>query len=202
MAPRGWETVEAGGLRFRVRVHPCVYPPSEDTLLAIRLLESLRGRWGRLGLAADLGSGTGALGLAASLIYGSWVVATDINPWAVEATRETLGGRGVALRCHWASCLGPGFDLAIANPPYLPVEDRLGECGGWLERAWSGGPGAVEEACLEASRVADRVVIVYSSLTGWDPGECLARRGMRLVAKLSEHYFMEEIVAVAGERVG
>ncbi len=129
-------------------------------------------------------------------------MATDVNPWAVEATRHTISKRGVALRCHWASCLTPGFDLAIVNPPYLPVEDRLGECGGWLEKAWSGGPEVVEEACREAARIAGRVIIVYSSLTGWNPGECFERAGLRIVGRVTESYFMEELVAVAGERVG
>ena len=180
MAPGGWREVEVDGLALRVWVHPCVYPPSEDSLLAVRLLRRLRGRWGRLGLVADLGSGTGVLGLAASLVYGAWIVATDVNPWAVEATRRTIGGRGVVLRCHWASCLSQGFDLAIANPPYLPVE----------------------EACREAARIASRAIIVYSSLTGWDPGGCFERAGLRIVGRLTESYFMEELVAVAGERVG
>jgi len=191
---------EWAGLRLRVFTHPCVYEPSDDTRLAVEALAALRPRWrGSIRLAADLGAGTGALALATSLLYGAWVVATDISPWAVEASRRTLSARGAVVACSWARCLSPGFDLAVVNPPYLPRGEPVRACGGWLDLAWSGGAEAVREACLEATRVAGRVVIVYSSLTGWSPEECLEARGFKVIYRASEAYFMEELRVVAAE---
>jgi len=192
---------EWAGLRLRVYTHPCVYEPSDDTRMAVEALAALRPRWGgSVRVAADLGAGTGALALAASEAYGAWVVATDVNPWAVEAARRTLSWRGTVLACRWASCLAPGFDLATVNPPYLPVEgERARACRGWLDLAWAGGREAVRESCEEATRIAPRVVMVYSSLTGWSPEECLEARGFKVIYRAAEPFFMETLRVVAAE---
>ncbi len=196
-----WRVYEAAGLRLRVYTHPCVYEPGDDSLLAVEAMA--RAPWRGVARAVDLGSGTGILGLAAATLYGASVVAVDSNPWAARASALTLGSAGSAIQCDWGSCLLPGFDLAVSNPPYLPVEDRLpGECGTELARAWSGGARAAREACEAAARLAPRVVLVYSSLTGWSPEECLERRGFRVVARLAKRFFMETVFAVAAEAAG
>ncbi|MEX2175855.1 MAG: methyltransferase [Pirellulaceae bacterium] len=73
----------------------------------------------------DLGSGSGAVGIAAALrAEGVRVQATDSNPRAIEAVRWGAERNGVstltaALDCDGSS-LDPGtFDLVLANPPYF-----------------------------------------------------------------------------------
>ncbi len=199
----GWEEREyltsLGGLR--VYTHPCVYEPAEDSLLAVEAVARLARLLPGAGLAADLGSGTGILGLALNKALGAYVVATDVNEYAVAASARTLGAVGTAVECRWAACMpDDSVDVAVVNPPYLPVADRLSSCPG-LAAAWSGGPRAVEESCLEASRVARRaLILVYSSLTGWEPWECLARQGYEPLFTLEEPFFMEKVYVVAAGR--
>ncbi|RLI28489.1 MAG: hypothetical protein DRO46_03920, partial [Candidatus Hecatellales archaeon] len=69
-----------------------VYEPSDDSFL---LAESLKVRKGERVL--DLGCGSGFLGLLAAA-RGSSVVAVDINPEAIRATRENAEANGLASR--------------------------------------------------------------------------------------------------------
>jgi len=186
------------GMRLPVYLGPCTYEPAEDTWLALKALR----RAFRLfspGSVADLGTGTGVLALAASLMGADRIVATDASRWAVESAARTLGGRGSVLYCDWAECLHDGsVDIAVANTPYLPVEDLLGDpCGRDLARAWSGAPESVARACREAVRVASRgIVIVYSSLSGFDLEECIRGTGFGVLARFEEAFFMEKIIGV------
>ncbi len=197
-----WRVYEWAGLTLRVYTHPCVYEPSDDSRLAVEALAAAYERWGRVPVAVDLGSGTGILGLAVHEIYGAHVVAVDLNPWAVEASAKTLAGKGSVARCNWGSCIASRVGLAVSNPPYLPVGGELGECGGWLEKAWSHGRSSVERACREAARLAPRVVLVYSSLSGFDVESCLESLGYTIILRLEERFFMERLYAIAAEERG
>jgi len=75
----------------------------------------------------DLGTGTGAIGLAiASRIPGVDVLATDIAAGAVyianeNARRLQLHTRFEAILSDWFSELHGVFDLIVSNPPYIPA---------------------------------------------------------------------------------
>ena len=84
----------------------------------------------------DLASGSGAIALAvASERPRCRVVATDVAPAAVEATRENalrlgLGDRVAVLRGAWFNPLaGHRFDLIASNPPYIAADDARVESG-------------------------------------------------------------------------
>ncbi len=75
--------------------------------------------------ALDLGAGTGCLLLAAlaefPLAFG---VGVDLVPGASalaarNAERNGLAGRAAFLAGDWAAALDGGFDLVLANPPYI-----------------------------------------------------------------------------------
>jgi release factor glutamine methyltransferase len=75
---------------------------------------------------------------------GAKVVATDINPAAIECARKNSETHGVAERIGlrlgdlFEPVAKDRFDLVIFNPPYLPAkpEEAL---GGALDLAWEAG---------------------------------------------------------------
>jgi release factor glutamine methyltransferase len=153
-----------------------VYPPAEDSHLLLRAaLREIR--------PADrvLEVGTGSGYVAASVLgRAASVVATDINPHAVECARA----RGVAaVRTDLFSGLSGPFDIVLFNPPYLPTlpEERIDD---WLEYALDGGPTGrvvIERFIADVGRVLSpfgRVLLLVSSLTGPDAvRELFARQG-------------------------
>lgn len=116
-----------------------VYEPAEDTFL---LADNLDVRGGELVL--ELGTGCGMLAILAARARAK-VVATDINPAALECARVNAETHGMADRIDFRigdlfePIAGERFDLVIFNPPYLPVEPEE-ELAGPLERAWGAGP--------------------------------------------------------------
>lgn len=78
----------------------------------------------------DLASGSGAIALAiASERPRCRVVATDLSPTAVAATRANalrlgLGDRVTVLQGAWFEPVaGRSFDLVASNPPYIAADD-------------------------------------------------------------------------------
>lgn len=109
-----------------------VYPPAEDSHLLLRAaLREVR----PTDRVLEVGTGSGYV--AASVLgRAANVVATDINPHAVECARA----RGLAaVRTDLFAGLSGPFDLVLFNPPYLPTlpEERIDD---WLEYALDGGP--------------------------------------------------------------
>ncbi len=143
-----------------------VYPPAEDSFL---LLRAALGEVQSTDRVLEVGTGSGYV--AAGLLgRAAAVVATDINPHAVEYARS----RGVAaVRTDLFSGLCGPFDLVLFNPPYLPTapEERIDD---WLEYALDGGPTGrvvIERFVADAGRVLSpfgRILLLVSSLTGVD----------------------------------
>lgn len=120
-------------------VAPEVYEPAEDTFLLASNLDAKKGE-----RVLELGTGCGLLAILAAKA-GAQVVATDMNPAALECARENASSNKVANMIDF--CLGDlfepvageRFDLVVFNPPYLPV-DPYEALGGPLDRAWEAGP--------------------------------------------------------------
>lgn len=76
---------------------------------------------------ADLGTGSGALLLALLKEFPNAVgVGTDRSPRALEvawgnAVRHELSKRAAFVCCDYGAALAGGFDLVVANPPYIPT---------------------------------------------------------------------------------
>lgn len=147
------------------RLDDRVYPPREDTWL---LLRTARDEVRKNERVLEVGCGSGEV--AAGLAPVARVVATDINPHALRATRS----RGVAVvRTDLCAGLRPVFDLVVFNPPYLPTlpGERIDD---WLEYALDGGPdgrAVIARFCREvegALAPGGRVLLLVSSLTGPD----------------------------------
>jgi len=122
----------------RFLVYPGVYEPAEDTFL---LADNLEFRSGERVL--ELGTGCGLLSILAAKA-GARVVATDINPVALECARENAVEHGVAgsidfrLGDLFDPVRGESFDLLVFNPPYLPSEGEE-RSSDPVELAWDGG---------------------------------------------------------------
>lgn len=119
-------------------VSPGVYEPAEDTFLLADNLDVHPGE-----KVLELGTGCGLLAILAAKARGR-VVATDINPIALECARtnaavhEVLDRIDFRLGDLFEPVVDERFDLVIFNPPYLPVqpEEALNTM---LDRAWEAG---------------------------------------------------------------
>ena len=139
----GGEARDIQWKNFHLIVPHTVYPPREDTDLLASVLEKVT-PFGKKRFL-EIGSGSGALSiLAASL--GWQVEASDINPYAVAATRfnaiennveisTSEGGIGPAQDGQHKQWMNPGsYELVIWNMPYIPA-DEIQEYLGPMEDA-------------------------------------------------------------------
>jgi release factor glutamine methyltransferase len=122
------------GRPFTVSPQVLIPRPETETLvdLALQRARSVHpdGEGVRI---ADLGTGSGciAVSLAAEL-PGALVTATDLSEAALEvaaanAARHHLAGRVELLCGSWTDPLdGRGFDVVVANPPYIRSADLAG----------------------------------------------------------------------------
>ena len=90
-------------------------------------------------LAADLGCGSGAIGLSlAAECPNAEVICTDISADALAVTRANLAGIGTAgmrvrlAQGSWYEALGDNslkgtLDLIVSNPPYIADHEQLPE---------------------------------------------------------------------------
>ncbi len=112
-------------------VTPAVLIPRPETELLVELgTEKLRGRARPRILELGTGSGCIAVSLACEL-PGAAVTAVDLSESSLEVARGNAARHGVLvdfLRSDWFSAVTGGFDLIVANPPYVADGDsHLGE---------------------------------------------------------------------------
>jgi release factor glutamine methyltransferase len=117
---------EFWGLPFAVTPAVLVPRPETETVVetALARLDAAGVRQRPLRIA-DLGTGSGAI-LVALLheLPQAGGVGTDCSLTAVETARENARRLGFAERtafvaCDFGAALGGGFDLVVANPPYI-----------------------------------------------------------------------------------
>ncbi|MBP7071495.1 MAG: methyltransferase [Methanothrix sp.] len=171
-----------------------VYPPAEDTYLLLRAALAEARPWDR---TLEIGCGSGALALELSSRV-QCLIATDINPHALRATRARAGE--VALvRADLFRGIGARFDLILFNPPYLPFrpEERSGR---WIDRALDGGESGRETVDSFLQDLEDhlhpggRALLLVSSLTGPDEVmETASSLGLQAEAILCERCFFEQL---------
>ncbi|WP_375256694.1 HemK2/MTQ2 family protein methyltransferase [Streptomyces sp. MNP-20] len=151
---------------------PGVYAPQYDTDLLTRSLR--REAIDEDTAVLDLGSGSGALSVAAAAL-GARVTAVDISRRAVLTTRLNALRNGLRVTAHrgdLADALpGACCDLLVSNPPYVPGPSsglpRRGAARAW--EAGTEGRAVVNRVCDAAPRVlrpGGALLMVHSGLCG------------------------------------
>ena len=120
--------VELEGMLERLRPHPDPDPSLEQyttpTEVAAEMLFTAAYVYDDIEdkLVADLGCGTGRLGIGALLLGARGLVGVDIDPGAVSVAVENAEAAGVSGRCRWVAGDVPSirgaFDTVLMNPPF------------------------------------------------------------------------------------
>jgi release factor glutamine methyltransferase len=146
-------------------------------------------------MAADLGTGSGAIALSLALEAGARVWATDVSEDALAVARANLAGLGgrAATRVRleagsWYDALQPvlrgRLQLVIANPPYVAeheVADLDPAVARWEPRlALVPGPTgleAIEEIVLGAPAWLDEAGVLVVETAPWQAADAVALAG-------------------------
>ncbi len=137
---------------------PGVYRAQDDTSLLVETVH--RGDHARGRTVLDLGTGSGALAVAAVRAGAISVDAVDLSLRSAVTARVNAWINGAAVSVHCGDLYAPvadrRFDLVLTNPPYVPSRGgslprhRMGRC--WdagpdgralLDRICAGAPGVL-----------------------------------------------------------
>lgn len=129
--PLAYITGRQGFWTIDLAVSPATLIPRADTETLIEALLAIRPDRARVTTILDLGTGTGALLLAALAEYpAAFGIGVDRNEAACALARDNASALGVdraAFVCaDWAAPLAGRFDVVLANPPYIPHGDIVG----------------------------------------------------------------------------
>jgi release factor glutamine methyltransferase len=154
---------------------PGVYRAEGDTQLLIDVTRE--GGFARCRDALDVGTGSGALALAAARSGASSVTAVDLSLRSVAATWLNSRLHRARVTVHRGDLFGPvagrRFGLVMANPPYVPAAStrlprhRMGRC-------WDAGPDGrvlIDRICADVQHVLapdGDVLLVHSAICDVD----------------------------------
>lgn len=168
-----------GTLPAQLITLPGVYRPQTDTLLLAQALS--RERMEPDAEVLDIGTGTGALALAAAR-SGGRVTAVDVSWPAAIAARLNAFRQGLPLRVVHGDFVtrtrGRRFDIVLANPPYVPSARARPPSHG-AARAWnagSDGRAVIDRICASVPallRPGGVLLMVHSGMCG--PGVTVTR---------------------------
>lgn len=154
---------------------PGVYRAEDDTDLLIDVM--CRGGYPTDRHVLDIGTGSGALAIAAARAGAASVTAVDLSWRSVAATwlNSRLHGARVSVRRGdlFAPVAGRRFDLVVANPPYVPSESNVLPRH-HRARSWDAGPDGralLDRICAEVVDVltpGGTLLVVHSELCGTD----------------------------------
>lgn len=125
----GWR--EFHGLRLNLSPDTLEPRPDTETVVDVAL-EHLRALETAAPRILDLGTGTGAIGLALlAALPAAAATLTDVAQGTLDAAARNAAELGLASRCtfvksDWYDAVRDRFDLIVSNPPYIPAGDIPG----------------------------------------------------------------------------
>ena len=190
--------------RLRIRSHPEVYEPAEDSVLLANSLDIGAGE-----RVLEIGVGSGYVSLVASQTAAS-IVGIDINPHAARLAKANARLNGVAnvefIAGDLFSPIRGRFNLILVNPPYLP--EKGGVERDPIELAWDGGEDGMRLTERFINEVQDylepngRVLMIQSSLSGYEETvRSLSGRGFQVKTLAEQKLFFETIYLIEARRL-
>jgi len=188
---------------LRIALTRSVYDPSDDSFLALEKISEFA-RGGSLATAADIGCGSGIL-CALLAKRGFISVCIDVSPCAAQCCAETSRMCGVdalvdVVQCDSGECLrSRAIDVAVSNPPYLPIEGDEGF-------VWdSGGAKGIEiplrflKNMLRSCKRECTVLMIVSSLQRYEVlVNLLAKSCREVVLSWERSFFFERLGCLVG----
>ncbi len=161
----GLETVAEGRIPIRIESSMAFGTGHHGTTIGcLKALDRLVGDGAIIRRVADIGCGTAVLAMAAQLACGARVLASDVDPLAVEVARVNLSANGLEGRVALVEASGfddprlaGPFDLVLANI----LRDPLLELAEDMAQALREGGNAILSGIL--AEQAERVVSRYAS---------------------------------------
>jgi release factor glutamine methyltransferase len=188
-----------------MRVPESVYPPREDSILLAQAVRELA-----FGKFLEIGCGSGIVSISAAQNPGvESVIGIDLNPVAVNCSRENAEKLGVSEKCLFVkgNLFAPlknsqgKFDSIAFNPPYLPTEKKE-------DVSWDGGRNgrkAIDRFLKEFPEFLSQKGVVFllsSSLSG--TGETIqVLRDSGFSAKIlpgEQSFFFEKLSVITAKR--
>lgn len=189
---------------LKIKLHPEVYEPSEDTF---QLLEVIKVK--QKTSILEIGTGSGLISLECAR-KGANVVSTDINPFAIELLNENYKNNKQKILGKITTRLGylfkvinknEFFDIIVFNPPYLPTkkEERV---GGWFDVATDGGKDGLKLTKKYIKEYADYLkrdgfaYFVFSSLSDRKKLESSLKKKCSKYEIISNKRYNDEIISI------
>jgi len=183
---------------IKIRTHPKVYEPREDSFLLARNLIARKGNF-----VLDVGTGTGLIAIVAAKL-GCKVIATDINKYALKIAYENAKLNDVEEMIEFRKSnlfenIKERFDLIVFNPPYLPFKART-----ILEKSINAGKNCelIHNFLLEAPfylKKNGKIQLVVSSLTKLNLDDY---KNIKLKKIATEKLFFERLFVLVGTKAG
>ncbi|MGB0447364.1 MAG: peptide chain release factor N(5)-glutamine methyltransferase [Pseudomonadales bacterium] len=117
---------EQGFWTLTLKTNPSTLIPRPETELLVEQVLSMT--WPEHNKLLDLGTGTGAIGLALASENPQWqIMGVDLNPEAVDLANQNAQLNSINnIRFEqgsWAENVEPGWDCIVSNPPYIDPKD-------------------------------------------------------------------------------
>jgi len=171
-----------------------VYEPDDDSEL---LLKGALREVSEDDTVLEVGGGSGYISYFI-MDKCKFLVATDINPFAVKCMRRL----GIdCIRTDLARGIKVRFTLVLFNPPYLELQDTE-KRGEWMERAIDGGKNGAEVTIRFLNEVRNnldkngRIIFVANSMNLDTVCLEMRRLGFRFEIVANKKLFFEEIYVI------
>ena len=151
---------------IEIKTKEDVYYPREDSELLARNVEEISDK-----KILEVGCGSGLISII--MARKNDVTSADINPVAVELTKENAKRNGVdidAIQSDLFDKIDEKYDIIVFNSPYLPDSDEIDGSEMWSDK------GTIERFIRQCPRYLEKngkILIVISSLTNLERVERL-----------------------------